>query len=131
MRPWYSRWGATNEEVRRSLPGDEFVPRPRAQSTWAVSVKAPAEGVWPWLVQMGYGRAGWYSYDWIDNDGKPSLDQIDATLQDLKVGDRIDMLPGFRFPFEVSVAIDPNIGGPSAGLMFSLAVYDTITDSNG
>lgn len=58
LRPWCSRWGATDEEVRRTLPGDEFVPTPRAQSTWALTVAAPPERVWPWLVPLppGHGR---------------------------------------------------------------------------
>jgi hypothetical protein len=50
--------------------------------------------VWPWLVQIGYGRAGWYSYDWIDNDGRASADRIIPEFQNLKVGDQIVMVPG-------------------------------------
>jgi hypothetical protein len=51
--------------------------------------------VWPWLVQIGLGRAGWYSYDWIDNDGRPSADRIVPEFQDLDVGDLIPMLPTY------------------------------------
>jgi hypothetical protein len=53
--------------VRRSLPGDELVPTSRAQSTWAVTIEAPPERVWPWLVQMGQDRAGFYTYEWFEN----------------------------------------------------------------
>lgn len=67
LRPWYSRWGATDAEVRASLPGDELVPSPRAQSTWAVTIEAPPDAVWPWLVQMGQDRAGFYTYEWFEN----------------------------------------------------------------
>jgi hypothetical protein len=92
--PWQRRWGATEEEVRRAMPGDALL-RPDAPSTTrAIAIDASPEVVFPWLLQIGYGRGGWYSYDWIDNDGKPSVDRIDPTLQRLAVGDRIEMLPG-------------------------------------
>jgi hypothetical protein len=92
--PWQRRWGATPEEVVRALPGDELL-RPDAPSTTrAITVKAPPDLVFPWLVQIGYGRGGWYSYDWIDNDGQPSVARIEPELQRLRVGDRIQMLPG-------------------------------------
>src|SRR6266511_1264030 len=55
-------------------------------TTRAIPVTARAEQVWPWLVQIGYGRAGWYSYDWIDNDGRPSADRILPDFQYLRVG---------------------------------------------
>lgn len=92
-RPWHSRWGATDKELHRSMPGDELVPG-AASTTRATTINASAEAVWPWLVQIGYDRAGWYSYDWIDNDGKPSADLIISELQDLRVGDQILMAPG-------------------------------------
>jgi hypothetical protein len=93
--PWQRRWGATAEEVRRAMPGDALL-RPDAPSTTrAITVDASPEVVFPWLLQIGYGRGGWYSYDWIDNDGKPSIERIDPALQGLAVGDRIEMLPGF------------------------------------
>jgi hypothetical protein len=92
--PWQRRWGATPEEVVRPLPGDELL-RPDAPSTTrAITIEAPPKLVFPWLVQIGYGRGGWYSYDWIDNDGRPSVDRIEPELQQLRVGDRIEMLPG-------------------------------------
>jgi hypothetical protein len=92
VRPWHSRWGATDKEVQRSMPGDELVPG-AASTTRATTIDATPEEVWPWLVQIGYGRAGWYSYDWIDNDGKPSADHVIAEFQDLHVGDQILMTP--------------------------------------
>jgi hypothetical protein len=76
------------------MPGDDLL-RPDAPSTTrAITIDASPEGVFPWLLQIGYGRGGWYSYDWIDNDGKPSLERIDPALQLLAVGERIQMLPG-------------------------------------
>jgi len=93
--PWQHRWGATDDEVTRALPGDE-VPVPHVGSvTRAITIAAPPEQIWPWLAQIGLGRAGWYSYDWIDNDGRPSADRIMTELQHLEVGDVIPMLPGF------------------------------------
>jgi hypothetical protein len=92
IQPWQHRWGATDEEVRRPMPGDDLIPD-ASSTTRAITIAAPAEQVWPWLVQLGYGRAGWYSYDWIDNDGRPSADRILPELQDLRVGDQILMVP--------------------------------------
>ena len=76
------------------MPGDDLL-RPEARSTTrAITIDARPEDVFPWLLQIGYGRGGWYSYDWIDNDGRPSVDRIEPALQQLAVGDRIEMLPG-------------------------------------
>src|SRR5512132_3317608 len=91
-QPWQHRWGATDEEVGAAMPVDELIPD-AASTTRAITIAARPEQVWPWLVQLGYGRAGWYSYDWIDNDGRPSADRIVLELQTLKVGDQILMLP--------------------------------------
>lgn len=92
--PWQRRWGASELEVRRSMPGDDLLWPGAPSTTRAITVDAPPEAVFPWLLQIGFGRGGWYSYDWIDNDGKPSMDRIDPALQRLAVGDRIEMLPG-------------------------------------
>ena len=60
-------WGATDEEVARKLPGDELLPHTAVVSTRAITIDAPPSAVWPWLVQMGAGRGGAYTYDWIEN----------------------------------------------------------------
>lgn len=93
IRPWQLRWGATDEEARRDLPGDELVPHPMLEATRAITIHAAPDRVWPWLVQMGYRRAGWYSYDRIDNAGIPSADRIIPELQDLEVGDIVPTDP--------------------------------------
>ena len=93
VRPWHLRWGATDEEVARPMPGDEINAHPSFSGTRAVTVRARPEQIWPWLVQMGYRRAGFYSYDRLDNDGIPSADHIMHEYQDLKVGDRVRMAP--------------------------------------
>ena len=92
--PWQRQWGATPDEVVRSLPGDELLRSDAPSTTRAITIEAPPELVFPWLLQIGYGRGGWYSYDWIDNDGRPSVARIEPQLQRLRVGDRIEMLPG-------------------------------------
>jgi uncharacterized protein YndB with AHSA1/START domain len=87
-RPWQLHWGATPDEVALPLPGDEIVPRPWFDATRAVTVEAAPEHVWPWLAQMGgLTRAGWYSYDALDNKGVPSAEVVVPELQDLGVGD--------------------------------------------
>lgn len=100
LRPWHIRWGATDEEVSRSMPGDEVIPNATLFTTRAITIRARPEEIWPWLVQMGYGRAGWYSYDRIDNGGRPSARQILPDLQvPLRVGARVSASPdggGFR-----------------------------------
>jgi hypothetical protein len=62
LRPWYRRWGATQAETQRPLPGDDLVPHPRIENTRAVTIQVSPADVWPWLVQMGQGRCGLYSY---------------------------------------------------------------------
>lgn len=62
IRPWQHRWGATDQEVRRAMPGDDHIPD-AASTTRAITIAAAPEQVWPWLVQLGYGRGGWYIYD--------------------------------------------------------------------
>jgi hypothetical protein len=93
VRPWQLRWGATNEEVARVMPGDEVVPRPTFNATRAITIKATPGKIWPWLVQIGFGRAGWYSYDLLDNFGKASSEEILPALQHLSVGDFIPIGP--------------------------------------
>ncbi|MDQ3855589.1 MAG: SRPBCC family protein [Chloroflexota bacterium] len=93
FRPWQLRWGATDEEVARPMPGDEIVQRPSFNATRAVTVHASSEEIWPWLVQMGCRRGGWYSYDLLDNLGRPSAEQIIPELQQMEPGDLVPMSP--------------------------------------
>ena len=77
VRPRLLTWGATAEEVATIYPGDELVPDADGSVfTMATTLPAPPDKVWPWLVQMGFGRAGWYSWDRLDNAGNPSADRI-------------------------------------------------------
>ena len=88
------------------LAGDDFLPDARAQLTHAVTITAPPADVWPWLVQMGCRRAGWYSWDRLDNAGKPSADHIIPQLQGLRVGDVLPWSPEGADGFKV-VRIEP------------------------
>lgn len=92
--PWTMRWGATDDEVARRMPGDDLVRRADFNATRAVTIHARPEHVWPWLVQIGSGRAGWYSYDRIDNAGVPSATAIIPELQHMEVGDLVPMVVG-------------------------------------
>jgi len=90
FRRWCLTWGARPDEVSRKLPGDELLTEPGIVATRAVRVDAPASSIWPWLVQMGPGRGGAYTYDWIENLfglGMHSADEILPQYQDLQVGD--------------------------------------------
>ena len=89
-RPWCLSWGATDIEVRRDLPGDDLLTAAGIVSTRAVHVDAPSSAIWPWLIQMGPGRGGAYTYDWIENLmglGMHSADRILPEYQKLAVGD--------------------------------------------
>ncbi len=102
IRPWITRWGATDEEVAARLPGDELVLMPDLQTTRAITIRAPAELVFPWLAQLGQGRGGFYSYDWLENApgldlGIRSADRILPEFQDIAPGDRIPIAPGPPF----------------------------------
>jgi hypothetical protein len=89
IRPWQLRWGAADEEVARAMPGDDVVEHPTFNATRAVTIQARPEEIWPWLVQIGIKRAGFYSYDWLDNLGHHSAERIIPELQHLAVGDFI------------------------------------------
>jgi hypothetical protein len=92
-RPWQLTWGATPEEVTRPLPGDDLVARPMFNATRAITINAAPDQVWPWLLQAGVTRAGWYSYDLLDNFGRPSAQRIIPELQHLAPGDVVPMSP--------------------------------------
>jgi len=96
----------TSLEKRGPLPGDAFVPEPIFVSTHAITIDAPPERVWPWIAQMGAGRAGWYSWDAIDNGGAPSRTRIVPELQSIARGDIMPAVPGAKDAFIVA-AVDP------------------------
>lgn len=85
-RPRLWRWGATDEEVAGPFPGADLVPDGERAATMAVTIEVPSDQVWPWLVQMGGDRGGWYSWDRLDNGGRPSAQQVHPEWQGLAVG---------------------------------------------
>lgn len=96
--------GTLHVDEDRALPGDELLPDGRRavpKLTHSIDVAAPPEAIWPWLVQMGCQRAGWYSYDLLDNGGKPSAREIRPELQRLAVGDVLPSTPISKDGFEV------------------------------
>ena len=108
IRPWHLRWGTTDEELREPLPGDELVPQPKLKATHATTINAPAADIWPWLVQMGQNRGGFYSYAWLENlcgCHMQNADEIVPEWQELKVGDKVWLHPKAP-PVEVA-AIEP------------------------
>ena len=90
---------ATAREHLLALPGDEMIPNAADSRTHAITVRCNRRELWPWLIQMGADRAGWYSYDTLDNGGRPSADHILHGLQSPSVGDVFPALPGCRDGF--------------------------------
>jgi len=105
LRSRYAKWGSTDAEVQRSLPGDDLVPHLKGGYTHAVTILASADKVWPWLVQIGQGRGGFYSYDWLENLAGcdiHSMDTIMPELQYLEIGDSVPMHPKMGSPYKVN-----------------------------
>ncbi|MEY2581482.1 MAG: hypothetical protein QOE09_1331 [Ilumatobacteraceae bacterium] len=92
-RRWHMRWGATGDEVTGAMPGDAVLQHAQFKATRAITIAASPQEVWPWLVQVGCLRAGWYSNDLLDNLGRPSATTIEPSLQDLQVGQWVPMSP--------------------------------------
>ncbi|MBO2453841.1 SRPBCC family protein [Actinomadura barringtoniae] len=107
VRPQLLRWGATADEAAEIYPGDELVPDASEQTTMAATLPAPPDQVWPWLVQMGHERGGWYSWDRLDNAGHPSAERIDPDWQELKAGERLITSPSGNSWFTVAVLDRP------------------------
>src|SRR6186997_2242706 len=107
---------ATRCERTRTLPGDDCIGDPIATITHAITIYARRRDVWPWLAQMGAGRAGWYSYDRLDNGGRPSAAQIIPSFQHIGVGTLFPAMPGATDGF-VALASEPGwylvLGWPS------------------
>jgi hypothetical protein len=109
VRPRLARWGASDEELAGPYPGAELVPGGRRYGAMAVTIGAPPDQVWPWLVQMGWGRGGWYSWDRLDNAGRPSAREVHPEWQDLAVGDQLKFWTpgGVMDAYKVAV-LEPN-----------------------
>jgi hypothetical protein len=95
-----AHWGATRDEVRSPLPGDALVRDPDLVTTRAITIAAPPGAVFPWLAQLGQGRGGFYSYDWLENRTGLDIHSADRILpehQHLDPGDRVPVAPGPDF----------------------------------
>ena len=111
LRRWFAHWGTTPGERTRVMAGDAVIAHPTHSSTLAVTVDSPPQDIWPWLAQMGYGRGGLYSYDWLDRLAgilnHPSSNRILPQFQQLAVGDRILLGPARRGEALTVAALDP------------------------
>ena len=99
LRPWFMHWGDKDSGSRRSWPGDELTPHPVSTATRAVTIHAPADRIWPWLVQIGQDRGGFYSYTWLENLAGARMKNASKILpeaQKRKVGDTVWMAPKER-----------------------------------
>jgi hypothetical protein len=108
VRPWFLRWGMREDEKQLALPGDELVQHPAYETTRAITIHAPASNVWQWLVQIGVGRGGFYTYDALENAAGLNIQsarQILPEWQNLQVGDVIRISP--VTPLKVEV-LEPN-----------------------
>jgi proline iminopeptidase len=121
------RHGATDEEVRGEYQGADVIPGGRRGATMATTVEARPSEIWPWLVQMGCDRAGWYSWDRLDNGGKPSASRIHPEWQQIAIGDRMASLPDGSAWFEVA-ALEPE---RFLGLRATLDLRGTPLDPRG
>lgn len=85
LRPQHLKWGANKNEITLTLPGDEIVLNPDFNATRAITINASPNSIWPWIIQIGSGRAGWYSIDWIDNGGVKSSNVILDEFQKIEM----------------------------------------------
>jgi hypothetical protein len=120
------------DEATRSLPGDELVTDAEIRWSHAITIRARPADVWPWLVQMGCRRAGWYSYDGLDNGGVRSAQRIVPELQHVQVGDIFPMTPEAQDRFVVRV-VEPEralVLGDDAGQMSWAFVFEPVDETS-
>ena len=98
----FRTWGIERDEAERPLPGDDVVDEGETLLTRGITIDAPPDAVWPWLVQMGYGRGGWYSYDQLDMKGRSAETPL-PEFQSLEVGDVVPTHPGGGFVVRLAI----------------------------
>ncbi|PKN93610.1 MAG: hypothetical protein CVU44_09695 [Chloroflexi bacterium HGW-Chloroflexi-6] len=112
LTPWMDRWGATDAEIQATFPGDELVKNPASFLNRAITIQAQPEQIYPWLLQIGADKGGWYSYDWLEtlaNCPNTNADRIHDEWQGLTVGDEVKMCPGeFAPPPYIVAQLHPN-----------------------
>src|SRR5512138_1280277 len=107
LRPPMLRWGANRQETGCTLPGDELIPHSIMNTTRAIDIHAPPQKVWPWLAQMGQGRGGFYSYDWLENLAGMDIHNIQQILPELQELHPGDLIPFWRGAGVNVVTVDP------------------------
>ena len=128
-------WGATHAEINGAVVGDDLCADAREIATRAITIDAPSAEVFAWIRQMGFGKAGWYSYDWLDNLGRRSARTINPEWQEVHSGDTV---PGGPIDFEAVIVDAPRAlvlsvapkGFMNSRLCFSLA-YELRADPTG
>jgi hypothetical protein len=108
MRRWYATWGTAEAERVMALPGDEIVPHPCGGYTQAVGIRTTAAAVWPWVVQIGQDKGGFYSYELLENMVGCNIhnsDRIIPEYQDIKIGDKLVMAP--KAPAIPVIVVEP------------------------
>jgi hypothetical protein len=131
----FQYWGATGEEIRSSVVGDDLCAGATLTATRSITINAPPHDVFPWIRQMGFGRAGWYSYDWLDNLGRKSATKVHEEWQSVESGDKV---PAGPISFTAAIVDAPrhfvleikSFGKKSPKLHFTLA-YELRDDPAG
>ena len=100
----FQHWGSTNAEIDSAVVGDDLCPNAHVSATRSITLAAPPDEVFPWIRQMGFGRAGWYSYDWIDNLGRKSATSIHDEWQQVRSG---DLIPAGPISFVAAIVEPP------------------------
>ena len=131
----FQYWGATPEEIQSPVVGDDLCPNATLIATRSITISAPPQEVFPWIRQMGFGRAGWYSYDWLDNLGRKSATTIHDEWQTVEAGDKV---PSGPISFTAAIVEAPrhfvleikSSGAQTPKLHFTLA-YELRDDPQG
>ena len=127
LLPWHTHWGASPAEAAMPLAGDEMIPNPTMQSTRAITIQAPPEKVWAWVVQIGQGRGGMYSYEWLENLAGCDIHnvyEIRPDLQTLQPGDKVRFGASDSYPMLPVATVDkPHVLVLGAAPTGSWAIY--------
>lgn len=129
--PWLSRWGAIEEEIQQTLPGDSLTPPPALVTTKALTIQAPPEAIWPWLVQLGVDRGGMYSYLWVENGllrlNVKNIEEIRPEWQQIAVGDFLRFTPK-EYPLNPGPGLYVNAIEPNHALVLCFGMENTPPD---
>jgi hypothetical protein len=133
LRPWHMRWGASREEISRPMPGDDLVREPLYVSNRAITIHARPWEIWPWVVQIGMGRAGFYGYQWFERLAEVSISTVEHIIpefQSLEAGDFIPAGRGIQLPVRsvelngsLVIGSNPNAPPGEELVSWSLGLY--------